>query len=389
MSKKIFLIILTVCLLFTSCDKEDVQKKREEWLKNSDEIVIGLSYPKEVIDKETHFADGIQMALEEVNEKGVLGKQVTINTADDKGTVTVATEIAQDFSDDPKVSAVIGHWYSKVSNTVSYIYNRNHMVMITPASTSTQLTSSGYDYIFSMINDDMDYAGILAKYAAKEKLNKIVICYMDDDYGRGLANNFEDASNDNSIDIVDRVTSINSRNIKKLKAKWEALDYDAILVADVLESAKDDISLLKESGIQVPILGATGFDRTTLMSALGAYAEGIAVPTLFNPNDARIETKNYVQKYEKIYGYLPDSWSAQGYDSIKLLCHAMEAAGSAMPEKIANELRKITDYQGVSGEFNCNAKGELVDSDLYIKKVQNSNYLYTDVFHIDGNQLHP
>jgi branched-chain amino acid transport system substrate-binding protein len=385
MSKKVILFISAVCLLLASCDKEDVQKKREEWLKDSDEFVIGLSYPKEVMDKETHFVDGINMALEEVNKKGVLGKQITISIADDKGAVTVASEIAQNFSDDPKVSAVIGHWYSKVSNTVSEIYNRNHMVMITPASTSTRLTSNGYDYIFSMINDDKAYAGTLARYAAKENLHKIVIYYMNDDYGRGLANHFEDAAYDNNIETVDRVTSINSRTIKKLKAMWEALDYDAILVADVLETAEEVIRTLRKSGIQVPILGATGFDRTSLISSLGIYAEGITVPTLFNPTDSGTKTMNFVQEYEKKFGYLPDSWSAQGYDSIMLLCHAIEAAGSAMPDKIADELRKVTDFQGVSGVFNCNAKGELAASDLYIRKVHNSNYLYTDVFHIDEN----
>ena len=380
------LLFVLICIFFTACEKENVQKSRERWLKNGDEIVLGLAYPAEEIEEETHFLDGVNMALDEVNEKGILGKKVTISKADDEGTVTKAADIAQTFSNDPKISAVIGHWYSKVSNAVSDIYNRNGMVMISPASTSADLTAKGYDYIFTMINDDMEYADIMVEYAIKENLDRVVIYYVIDDYGRGLANNFEDAAFDNGIDVVDRISSINNRNIDELIRKWNALDYNAIIIAASMAPAEDVIRILKQAGIEVPILGATSMDKTSLITSLDIYAEDIVIPTLFNPTADRTETKDFVQKYIKTYGYLPDSWAAQGYDSIKVLCKAMEAAGSAIPDQFAKELRKTKGYQGVSGELSCNDRGEITTSDMYIKLVHNKEYIYTDNFELNKNQ---
>ena len=42
-------------------------------------------------------------------------------------------------------------------------------------------------------------------YAAK-RLQKVVIYYADDEYGRGLANSFEDNAKANGVKVVDRVT---------------------------------------------------------------------------------------------------------------------------------------------------------------------------------------
>jgi branched-chain amino acid transport system substrate-binding protein len=360
-----------------------MQKSRERWLNHSDEIVIGVTYPTDEVDGEVLFSDGINLAIEEINEKGVLGKKIIIKKVDDKGTVNSAAEVAQNFAADPAISAVIGHWYSRISDAVADIYNRNGMVMISPASTSTKLTAYGYDYIFTMINDDADYAGIIAKYAAEEKLDKVVVYYADEDYGRGLANEFEDAAYKYGIEIVDRTSCINNRNINELTDKWNALECNAFFVADAMGSAEEVIKILRQSGIQVPILGATGIDITSLLPSLGPYAEGTAIPTIFNPTIDRSETKNFVRNYEKKYGYLPDSWAAQGYDSVKLICHAIETAGSAMPDQIAARLKKTVDYQGVSGKLNCNVKGELVVSGMYVKLVQNGKYIYSDLVKLD------
>ena len=343
---------------------------------DNSEIVIGMSYPIAVTEESTNFLDGINMAVEEMNSKGVLGKKIRILKVDDEGSVTTGSEVAQSFVDNPKISAVIGHWNSRVSNAVADIYNRNGMVMITPASTSPRLTTKGYEYVFSMINDDITYGSTMAGYAAKTGLDKVVIYYADDDYGRGLANAFEDAAYENQIQVVDRTTSINGKNIHDFIDKWNAFDYNAIFIADVMESAIEVIETIRAAGIQTPVMGATGIDRNSFIETLGDYTKEIAMPTTFNPTMKTLEMKTFVQDYEEIYGYMPDTWAAQGYETVKLLCQAIESAGSAMPDMIAKALSEISNYQGISGVLNCNSKGEIIGADIYVKVVENGEYVY-------------
>jgi len=366
-----------MCFLFAACSGDNTQRSREAWLnKDNEEIIFGMTYPVAITEATTGFLNGIDMAVDEINKKGVLGKKIRILKKDDQGAATTGSEVAQSFVDDPKISAVIGHWNSRVSNAVADIYNRNGMVMITPASTSPLLTQKGYEYVFRKINDDIDYGGTMARYAARTGLDKVVVYYADDDYGRGLANAFEDAAYENGVQVVDRMTSLNDRNIQNFIDKWSAFDYNAIFIADVMPAALDVIKAIRYAGIRVPIMGATGIDRSSFIETLGLYSEGITMPTVFNPDAQTAEVDKFVGDYQMLYGKIPDSWAAQGYETVKVLCSAVEAAGSAMPERIAKALSKIKDFKGLSGNLKCSPKGEIVGGDICVKAVRDGKYVY-------------
>ena len=52
----------------------------------------------------------------------------------------------------------------------------------------------------------------LPTYAAGKGYKHIVIFYTDDEYGRGLANSFEDKASEQGISVVDRLTYEGGRN---------------------------------------------------------------------------------------------------------------------------------------------------------------------------------
>ena len=377
MPKRVLMLFLSMCFLLAACSGDNTQKSREAWLdKDNGEIVFGMSYPVAVTESTTGFLNGVNMAVDEINKKGLLGKKLRILKKDDKGAVTTGSEVAQSFVDDPKISAVIGHWNSRVSNAVADIYNRNGMVMVTPASTSPLLTTKGYRYVFRKIYNDVDYGSAMAKYAAGTGLDRVAVYYADDDYGRGLANAFEDAAYENGVQVVDRTTSLNSRNIHKFADKWSAFDCNAVFVADVMPAALEVIKAIRSAGIDVAIMGATGIDRSSFIETMGSYAEGIAMPTVFNSSEQSPEVSRFVENYQALYGQMPDSWAAQGYETVKILCQAVEAAGSAMPENIAEVLAEIKEFKGVSGVLECSPKGEITGGDIYVKAVKDGKYVY-------------
>ncbi|NLB43476.1 MAG: ABC transporter substrate-binding protein [Clostridiales bacterium] len=377
MHRKFIPLFISICLLLVACSDSSTQKAREVWLESgTGEITFGMSYPFEVTEANTGFFNGVTMAVAKINESGILGKSLKILKMDDEGTVTTGSEVAQAFVDNPEISAVIGHWNSRVTNAVADIYNRNEMVMITPASTSPLLTTKGYGYIFRKIYNDIDYGSTMASYAAKNGLDKVAIYYADDDYGRGLANAFEDAAYENGIQVIDRTTSVNARNIMLLSDRWNAFDYDAVFVADVIPAAQEVIATIRSAGIHVPILGATGIDRSSFLETMGSNAEDVAIPTVFSPDTQSIEVASFLSDYERLYGKMPDSWAAQGYESILLLCKAIETAGSAMPGDIARAVREMNVFKGLSGVLKCSPEGEILGGDIYVKIVKNGKYVY-------------
>lgn len=374
---KMILLLFMIAVTCIACSDNSIQASREKWLDtDGDEIVFGMSYPVAATESNTGFLNGVSMAVNEVNKVGILGKKLQIDKKDDEGAVTVGSEVAQSFVDDPRISVVIGHWNSRVTNAVADIYNRNKMVMVTPASTSPTLTAQGYQYVFTTINNDKTYGGTMARYSAEYGLDRVVICYADDDYGLGLANAFEDAAIENGIQVVDRITNINKSNIRDCIDKWNALDYNAVFIADIMSEAMNSIRIIRTEDIRVPIMGATGIDTGSFIEMMGSAAEGITMPTTFNTTLQTEKMSRFLTDYQKLYGEFPDHWAAQGYDTVMILCKAIETSGSAAPDKIAAALYEIKDYEGISGKVTCNSRGEIVGPDLYVKKIQDGKYIY-------------
>ena len=215
---KIFLL-LCFLLLSTGCDStDDPALQRSRWAaKNTGDIKIGLA---------TSFAEaslleeGVEMAVAELNNRPgkLLGRKVVLEIKDDKGNLEEGQRIAQNFADDPDIVAVIGHIYSSISIAVSTTYNYYGILMLSPASTATRFTQQSYELVFRNIVTDREIGRQLAEFVKQQIVAKkkkkmlltmkeedineeeisvsVMIFNARDDYGRGLANEFEKKGSD-------------------------------------------------------------------------------------------------------------------------------------------------------------------------------------------------
>jgi branched-chain amino acid transport system substrate-binding protein len=180
----------------------------------------------------------------QINDNGgVNGHKIRLIEKDDQASVADGMTIAQSFAENKEMAAVIGHRNSFVSIPASRIYQEAGLVMISPASTSPDLTKNGYKNVFRSIPSDDQIAAQLASYAVKQGHQRMVIFYAEDSYGTGLANSFEDHANKNGITIVDRISYYGGlKDLNRLKEKWLALDFDGVFVADSLPEGAEFIA---------------------------------------------------------------------------------------------------------------------------------------------------
>ena len=255
------LALLFILITLTGCSQDE---SRQSYYKNThNPVVIAIAYPFDSVDGDTHYVDGINLAVSEINARGgILDREVITIRKDDKSSVNSGSEIAQEFVDDPSVAAVIGHWNSSVSIPTSAIYESNQMIMLSAASTSPAFTQSGYSYIFRGIPNDAFIGQKVAEYIRTSGFNRIAIVYTDDDYGRGLANAFEDRTYEIGSLIVDRIAGVIERDIPALIKQWEASDVEALFIAGVMPEVGDLIRSVRQNGFNLPIYSGTGLDRT-------------------------------------------------------------------------------------------------------------------------------
>jgi ABC-type branched-subunit amino acid transport system substrate-binding protein len=82
---KIILICTLSLFMLTGCQGADLAKQREKHAGQGNSILIGVPVPREFTEKNTDFLKGVELALEDINSRGVNNKKVKLDIVDDKG----------------------------------------------------------------------------------------------------------------------------------------------------------------------------------------------------------------------------------------------------------------------------------------------------------------
>ncbi len=382
MSKKTFfhIVVAMLAMLLAACNENLAAERAEKALNAgaNDPIYIGLGWPIGV-DRDL-LPEAVEMAVEEINQSGGLldGRQIEIVPKDDHDSAREGRLIAQSFAEDTNVVAVIGHFWSYISVPASALYEFNGILMLTPASTSPELTSRGFEHVFRSITNDNEVGRQMAVYADDEGFERMVILYVNDSYGRALSNAFENEADKLGITIVDRRSYRGSeRSFRGILDDWETSSFDAILVIGGAEAATF-IRLARESGISAPILAGDGLDTDELWAVAGDAANGVIVVTHFHPDNPYTE-QDFIQRFEERYGTAPDTWAAQGYDAVYLLANAIENAGSTMPDEMAAALRNTHDWEGVTGPHTFDENGDTIGKPVVLKVMRDGQFEFLEL----------
>ncbi len=378
--RKIFVLGLLVSLcLLAGCLNHNLAVQREENAGKGDKIVIGVPVPLKFAEENTNFLKGIKMAQDDINVSGINGKKIKLEIADDQGNFKKAVDIAQAFSKDVSMVAVIGHWFSDICIPVSNIYEEAGMLTIVPTVSNPDLTEKGYHYIFQSITSDKKIAQEMCAYVQSKGYKKVVVYYEESSYGENLADAIEKEAQKNGIKVVDRCSGlVTEEQFKKAHDKWKALEFEALLLAVNMPEGANFINAMRKMNQGVGIISADGLDVDNFIDTLGKNAEGVVIATTYSPYNHRTELEQFKKQYKKKYHEEPDVWSIQGYESLQLIARAIRQTNSYSPTVLADYLHEMQPWQTVSGAISFNQNGEIDGREIYKKTVVNGQYQYLD-----------
>lgn len=372
---KLIVIVLITALLAAGCSQSDSLSDQREKLLNEKtaNVVVGVAWPFEA--KNDGFREGLELALEEINQNGAAGYKIQLVQEDDRSSVTEGLSVAQTFANNLEMSAVIGHRSSAVAVPASKVYENAGLLLLAPSATSPSLTEGGAKHVFRLIPNDSQLGDKMADYAKSKDYKNIVVFYANDEYGRGLANSFEDSAKANGLQIIDRISDFkDGDDLKRLVKKWKLLGCDAVFIAETMPDGANFIVQLQAAGLNVPMMGGDGLDSPDLLAIAGEEAENVVVASIFNPQAADENVQLFVKKYRDKYGEEPRKYAAQAYDSLHLLAKAIEKANSRSPAHIAGALREQQSWQGVAGARAFDANGEVHHMPSVLKRVVNGRF---------------
>lgn len=345
-------------------------------------IIIGLEGPMtgDYAAEGDGFRKAIEMLVEQVNANGgVLGREVRLEIADDKGTAKDAALAAQNLIS-KGVVAVIGAYNSTATEAAQGPYNEAGILHLTPSSTATHLTEKGYENFFRVAFLD-SAQGQFAATLLVDKLNadKVAIIHDNSTYAAGLADwtrkfveekgaevVFYDAINPKDTDYTPLLTNVKSAN------------PDAIYFTGYFSQAGLLVKQARELGIEVPIAGGNATNNAEVAKTAGEYAEGFITTTEPLPADLPYEeAKQFVADYREKYNEDPVSiWTAMAADAFRIIVEAMEQTQSTDPETLANYLRDEMDgFAGISGPVTFDEKGDREGTVYAAYRIENGKFV--------------
>lgn len=365
---KIILLCAVIFPLLTGCTQ----------LEKQNEIVLGVAWPFET--SKNLFNEGIDLAVQEINRSGgIQGKELRLLKEDDGSELEKGMAIAESFAENKAIQAVIGHDNSFISIPASTIYNAAGLVMLSPASTSPDLTKNENEFIFRNIPSDDEIARQLAIYLSKQGHQRMAIYYSKDAYGTGLANSFEDHARSQGITIVDRFDYYTSlEDLRRLNIRWQAYGVDGIFIARTLPEGGQFIVDAGQADIKVPFFAGDALDSPLLSEIGGKVAEGAIIGSVFNPYRDSPEVERFVKGFLAEYKEMPSSDAALGYDAVKMLAAAIEKSDLHNRSTVAKQLMNLGRWPGVTGIHEFDEKGDDIGDLVVLKKLQNGRFEYIE-----------
>ena len=122
----------------------------------------------------------------------------------------------------------------------------------------------------------------------------------------------------------------------------------------------------------VTFLGTNAWNGPDLIPIAGKSAEGaIFVDTFFKKTPSPLVVR-FVDEFQKAYQREPETLEALSYDGAKLLLEIIRSKGISSSTQMRDELRKVQNYQGVSGLKGFGEDGKAIRtlSILKVKKRQ-------------------
>ena len=315
--------------------------------------------------------DGFKLALEEINNSGMLhGAKLKLIIEDDQSVSAVAA--VDKLINEDSVPVITGFALSSQLKPVIQTADDNKVVLFSSVSSFPGLSELS-DFVFRAGLTSAVLNPPLVK-ATHEKYGyqKAATIYDEDDlYSVGSHKVFEEALTANGVDIVITET-----------LKTHETDFEAQLT-QIMEAAPDAlfISALSAEMIEIMIQAHELMPSVRLIApemtnieveGAGDAAEGLTTAIGWRSTDDSPMNQAFVQKYTETYGEEPVAWAAQSYATLHILAAAI--AQSADATALRGMLAGTMDFPTILGNFSFNEVGDAV-YDPILLTVKNGEFV--------------
>jgi ABC-type branched-subunit amino acid transport system substrate-binding protein len=319
---------------------------------------------------------GAIIATEEINEKGGINNvNVQVIYEDNVAQTTKSVNACNKLVRMDKVQYLFSG-ITKVIMAMAPIVNRNKVVLINATAQSPDLVKAGPYVLHIMANVGYEVK-VFTRYMKETMphIKTLATFVVKDEFGISLREALIEECKAVGIGYAGgEFMDFQAPTYKTQLAKLKALKPDAIYLASY---GKQDMVLAfkqaQELGIEAQWLGFQGMATPGLWEETNGANEGaVFTQPLFDPKSDNLITKEYVARYKKKTGKMPELYGAQCYDAVHLFRHAVNYLNKKNldynGENLRNALLNIGKFKLSTGDLIFQSDGTCVKP-VAIRKV--------------------
>lgn len=320
--------------------------------------------------------NGIQIAVEEINNKGgIKGSQIKLIIEDDGSETARAVSAFTKLASVDKVPVIIGPISSSAAMACSPVANKFKVVLFSPSAATPAFTSPN-DYTFrNRVSSEFEISELAKVAHEKLRLKRVAILYVNNDYGLGNKRYFEKSFQElgGTISIAETFDE-GATDLRTQLSKIKRLNPEGIFVVGQGTEGGFALRQARELGIRAQFLSTITIQRTDVLEIAGKSADGVifALPT-YDPKVSD-RTAEYERKYKQRYSQDSDLFSGNGYDAVYVIKTVIETGGYSA-DSIRDALFKIKDFPGVTGNTTFDRNGDVMKP-VSVKKIQGGKFVY-------------
>jgi branched-chain amino acid transport system substrate-binding protein len=380
MSKRLLILLVFSALLLSACGQA-----AQPTIKIGINAPLTGDIPK--VGEGTKFA--AELWLEEIGGTITVGGkeyavELIIEDNESKGESAAAVNtklITQD-----EVLVIVGPQASKQAVPAGGVANDLETPMISPWSTNPN-TTLNRPWVFRTPFLDPFQGPVVANFVKDEfGFTKAAVLYdIASDYPKGLAEFFKQAWEElhgpgsvvafESFTTGDTDFSAQLTKIKESGAEFLFSPQYYNEVALIVQQAR-------ELGFEGPIVGSDSWGSAETVELCGEACFGSFFSTHYAAQGAKGATKEFIDKYNAKYGYVPDDVAALTWDSLNIVKKAIEDCGQitgdikADRKCVRDALASIKEFPGITGNMTFTEEGDPIKCAVIVRITEQGEFAF-------------
>ena len=330
-----------------------------------------------------------QMWLEDIEKAGgieVGGQKYPVELVieDNESKAESAVKANTKMITEDEVLVIVGPQSSKQAVPAGDVANNYETPMITPWSTNPD-TTKDRPFVFRGCFLDPFQGPVLANFITEEfGFTKAAVLYdVASDYPKGPAEFFKQAwekiHGPGSVVAFESFTTKDTDFSSQL-SKINKSGAQVLFTPQYYNEVALIVQQAHELGWTGPIVGSDSWGSAETVTLCGKDCYGLFFSTHYAAAGAQGATKEFIERYQKKYGYTPDDVAALTWDSLRLVQTAIENSGK-LTGKIATDrkavrdaLARIKNFKGITGDMTFTEEGDPIKCAVIVRISDKGEY---------------